>query len=143
MTDTDTQYLQDTGEMMRLKVVNPPNAKFSTQGEMINGHIYNGHIGQRVYLGQMTDLPLYRPFRDEDGNHLRNPDGTLRYKKQNVPKWGQLVEIVPAPRGWQPLEAAPARPESAISKASGANKGGSQKSFGRKTARAADTSITE
>lgn len=139
---TEAAQHQDTGEMMRLRVVNPPNAKFTATGEMVGGHIFNGYIGQRVYLGQETDLPLYGPFRDEDGNHLRNADGTLRYKKYSVPKWGELVQIVPAPRGWVPLEE-PAPKSSAaaplVKSVKGARPNGSTKTFGRN--RAADASI--
>ena len=143
MTDTATEYPQDTGEMMRLKVVNPPNAKFTTQGEMVGGHIFNGYIGQRVYLGQTTDIPLYRPYKDEDGNQLVNPDGSLRWKKQSVPRWAELVEIVPPPRGWVPPEAPVAKTTAAapLVKSTPAKKGGSTKSFGR-GGRASDTSIT-
>jgi hypothetical protein len=134
---------QDTGEMMRLRVVNPPNMKFDIHGNAIGGSIYNGYIGQRVYLGQETDIPLYRPFRDEDGHHLRNADGSLRYKKQSVPKWAELVKIVPPPRGWEPEEAKPATPVAPLAKSAGGAKAKATKSFGRSTARAADTSIGE
>lgn len=142
-TEVTEQYV-DTGEMLRLRVVNPPNAKFTATGEMVGGHIYNGYIGQRVYLGQETDIPLYRPFRDEDGNHLTNPDGTLRYKKHKVPRWAELVEIVPAPRGWVPLEAPAPKSHAAaplVKSVKGARPNGSTKTFGRN--RAADTSITK
>jgi hypothetical protein len=146
MSDTETEVpeqFQDTGEMLRLRVVNPPNAKFTATGEMVGGHIYNGYIGQRVYLGQETDIPLYRPYRDEDGNHLMNPDGTLRYKKQGVPRWGELVAIVPAPKGWEP-PVAPVKKATAaaplVKSVKGARPNGSTKTFGRN--RAADTSIT-
>lgn len=144
MPDTEEKTVQhhDTGEMMRLRVVNPPNAKFTAGGEMVAGHIYNGYIGQRVYLGQETDIPMYRPFRDEEGNHLKNEDGTLKYRKQGVPRWAELVEIVPAPRGWVPLEA-PAPKSTAAAPLVKSVKGrpnGSTKTFGRN--RAADSSIT-
>ena len=146
MTATQEQVqeqVQDTGEMMRVRVVNPPNMKFDIHGNAIGGSIFNGYIGQRVYLGQETDIPLYRPFKDEDGKHLRNPDGSLRYKKQSVPKWAELVKIVPPPRGWEPLEAAPSTPVAPLAKSAGGAKVKGTKSFGRSTARAADTSIGE
>lgn len=139
--DTPTTHT-DTGEMMRLRVTNPPNAEFTTAGEMVGGNIFNGYIGQRVYLGQETDIPLYRPFRDEEGNHLANPDGTLRYKKQGVPKWGELVAIIPAPRGWEPPEAPVPKSTAAaplVKSVKGARPNGSTKTFGR--GRAADASI--
>lgn len=146
MPDTDetevTEQHSDTGEMMRLRVVNPPNAKFTALGEMVGGHIYNGYIGQRVYLGQETDIPLYRPYRDEENNHLRNADGSLRYKKQGVPRWAELVEIVPAPRGWVAPEApAPkANVAAPLVKSVKGRPNGSTKTFGRN--RASDSSIT-
>lgn len=139
---TESKTFTDTGEMMRLRVTNPPNAEFTTSGEMVGGNIFNGYIGQRVYLGQETDIPLYRPFRDEEGNHLSNADGTLRYKKQGVPKWGELVEIVPAPRGWEPPEAPVPKSTAAaplVKSVKGARPNGSTKTFGR--GRASDTSI--
>lgn len=140
-TEQTEQYV-DTGEMLRLRVVNPPNAKFTTNGEMVGGHIFNGYIGQRVYLGQETDIPLYRPFRDEDGNHLVNPDGTLKYRKQGVPRWAELVNIVPPPKGWEaPTTPMPKSTIAApLAKSVKGNTNRSTKTFGR--SRAADSSIT-
>ena len=132
---------EDTGEMMRLRVVNPTKPQFDIHGNLVGGWTYNGYIGQRVYLGQETDIPLYRPFKDEDGTHLRNPDGSLRYKKQNVPKWAELVAMVPAPRGWEPLEAEKSTVVSALAKSKGTVKAKANKTFGSK--RAADTIIGE
>jgi hypothetical protein len=142
MTATEVQH-QDTGEMMRLRVVSPTKPQYDIHGNLIGGWTYNGYIGQRVYLGQETDIPLYRPFKDEDGNHLRNADGSLKYKKQNVPKWAELVKIVPPPRGWEPLEYEKATPVSPLAKSAGGNKGKPTKSFGRSQTRAADTAIGE
>jgi len=141
-TEEKTVQHQDTGEMMRLRVVNPPNAKFTADGQMVGGHVYNGYIGQRVYLGQETDIPVYRPFRDEEGNHLKNADGTLRYKKQSTPRWAELVAIIPAPRGWMPLEEPAPKSTAAapLVKSVKARPNGSTKTFGRN--RAADSSIT-
>jgi hypothetical protein len=138
--DAEVQH-QDTGEMMRLRVVNPTKPVYDASGNLVGGWIYNGYIGQRVYLGNETDIPLYRPFRDEEGNHLRNPDGSLKWKKQPVPKWAELVNIVPPPRGWQPLEAEKSTIVSPLAKSTG-KKVSSTKSFGRPT-RAADATIGE
>ncbi len=132
---------QDTGEMMRLRVARPTKPIYDAQGNLVGGWIFNGYISQRVYLGNETDIPLYRPFRDEEGNHLRNPDGSLKWKKQPVPKWADLVEIVPPPRGWVPLEAEKSTIVSPLAKSS-AKKVQSTKSFGRSN-RAADANIGE
>ena len=142
MTTTKEQH-QDTGEMMRLRVVNPSKPIYDASGNLIGGWIYNGYIGQRVYLGNETDIPLYRPFRDEEGNHLRNSDGSLKWKKQSVPKWADLVEIVPPPRGWQPMESEAPKSTvvSPLAKSAG-KKVASTKSFGRSN-RAADAIIGE
>lgn len=148
MTDSDTmteptEQHTDDGTNYLLRVVRPQKAQYSSDGQLINGWVYNGYEGRRVYVGQETQIPVYRPFRDEDGNHLRNPDGTLKWKKQAVPKWAELVKIVPPPRGWEPLEAAPALAVAPIAKATGkAQKPGSTKSFGGSGARAARPSDT-
>ena len=55
----------------------------------------------------------------------------------------ELVKIVPPPRGWEPLEAAPSTPVAPLAKSAGGAKVKGTKSFGRSTARAADTSIGE
>jgi len=144
MTATKEQVQhKDTGENMLLRVVNPTKPIYDGQGHLIGGWIYNGYIGQRVYLGNETEIPLYRPFRDEEGNHLRNEDGSLKWKKQPVPKWAELVKMVPPPRGWQPLEeeAPKSTVVSPLAKSVG-KKVGSTKSFGRST-RAADANIGE
>jgi len=158
MTATKEQY-QDTGEMMRLRVVNPPKTIYDAAGNKIGGSVFNGYKGYfikdadgrtvgespgRVYLGWETAIPLYRPFRDEEGNHLRNPDGSLKWKKQGVPKWAELVEILPPPRGWQPIdeEAPKSTVVSPLARSAGGRKAGSTKSFGRST-RAADANIGE
>lgn len=148
---------QDTGEMMRLRVVNPPKTIYDAAGNKVGGSVFNGYTGYfikdadgrtvgespgRVYLGWETAIPLYRPFRDEDGNHLRNPDGSLKWKKQKPPKWGELIEILPPPRGWQPMEVQQSTIVSPLARNSAGKKAGSTKSFGRSN-RAADANIGE
>lgn len=117
-TATKPIFTEDTGEMLRLRVVSPTKSIFDGNGDLIGGHIFNGYIGKRVYLNEITDIPKFRPYRDDEGRHLMNEKGELLYRENVVPKWADLIEVVPAPPGWRPATP-PRRPvpaEAALSK---------------------------
>ena len=42
--ESQEQY-QDTGEMMRLRVVNPPKTIYDAAGNKVGGSVFNGCVG--------------------------------------------------------------------------------------------------
>jgi hypothetical protein len=69
-------------EVIVFRCVAPKNGRFG----------YNGYLRTRVPVGAETEIPRWHPIRDPERQvQLVDEHGTLRWRENKVPHWGELI----------------------------------------------------